>query len=58
MGFTIVVNDVVQAPEAKSLVRGEGTADGDDLAGEVHITFGGDVFGSGGEEGARDIEGR
>jgi hypothetical protein len=52
MGFTTVVSDVVQAPEAKSLVRGKGTTSGDDLAGEVHITFGGNVFGSVGEDGS------
>jgi hypothetical protein len=48
-----VVSDVGQTPKAESPARGEGTAGGDDLVGEAHVTFGGDgsVSSSSGEVG-------
>jgi len=51
MELIAVVSDVVQAPEAKSLARGEGAVGRDDLIGEAYATLGGDAFGSKGRDG-------
>lgn len=50
MEFTGPVSDVVQAPIAESLARGEGAA-----SGEPHATLVGDISGSNGEDGGPDL---
>jgi hypothetical protein len=49
--LAIVFGNIVQAPKAKNLARGEGAAGDDDFAGEAHAALRSDVVGSDYESG-------